>query len=191
AKGLNAKGLTVAVVGYDLCPQVRVSDIIRQVRQACLFLFWRYGQRMLVSGHSAGGHLAACMVATDWSALDDGAPPDMIPSGLAISGVFDLAPLLGLPQNQDLRLTPEEARQVSPIHWEVGPGRALDIAVGGAESPAFRAQSRALADAWSARGVATTFREIPGANHFTALDPLPDANGDMVRGLVAMAQKLG
>jgi arylformamidase len=191
ARGLNQHGLTVAVVGYDLCPRVRITEIVRQIRQACMFLWWRFGQRMVVAGHSAGGHLAACMVATDWSEIDSGAPADMVPAGLAVSGLYDLMPLLKISTNADLRLTPEEAEKLSPIHWSVAADRAIDIVVGGAESAEFRRQSKLLADAWSARGVAVSLDEPRGADHFTVLDPLADAKSDMVARLVAMAGKLG
>ena len=74
ARGLNAHGVAVAVVGYDLCPEVTIAEIIEQIRHACLFLWLRTGQRMMVYGHSAGGHLAGAMVATDWhDALSEGA----------------------------------------------------------------------------------------------------------------------
>jgi arylformamidase len=66
ARGVNAHGVAVAVVGYDLCPQVTIAEIIDQVRHACLFLWLRSAQRMMVFGHSAGGHLAGALVATDW-----------------------------------------------------------------------------------------------------------------------------
>ena len=69
ARGLNAHGVAVAVVGYDLCPEVTIAEIIDQIRHACLFLWLRTGQRMMIYGHSAGGHLAGAMVATDWQAL--------------------------------------------------------------------------------------------------------------------------
>ena len=111
-KGPNAKGVTVAVAGYDLCPQVTIAAIIEQMRAACLFLWRRYGKRIMVSGHSAGGHLAACMVATDWKTLDPDAPADLVPAGYAISGVFDLAPLMQISVNQDLRLDDASARRV-------------------------------------------------------------------------------
>ena len=92
--GLNARGIAVAVAGYDLCPQVTIVQIIEQIRTACLFLWRRFGQRLMVYGHSAGGHLAACMVATDWKKLDPKAPPDLVPAGYSISGLFDLKPLI-------------------------------------------------------------------------------------------------
>ena len=66
ARGLNGRGVAVAVAGYDLCPQVGIADIVDQMRHACLYLWRRRGRPMLVFGHSAGGHLAACMLATDW-----------------------------------------------------------------------------------------------------------------------------
>ena len=79
-------------------------------------------KRIMVSGHSAGGHLAACMVATDWKALDASAPADLVPAGYAISGLFDLAPLLHLATNADFKLDAAEARRISPLFWPVARG---------------------------------------------------------------------
>src|SRR6266851_2195116 len=76
ARGLNARGITVAVAGYDLCPIVSIADIIEQMRRACLFLWQRLGRPMFVIGHSAGGHLAAAMVGTDWPSLYPKVPAD-------------------------------------------------------------------------------------------------------------------
>ena len=92
--GLNSRGIAVAVAGYDLCPQVTIAQIVDQIRTACLFLWRRFGQRLMVYGHSAGGHLAACMVATDWKRLDPKAPRDLVPAGHSVSGLFDLKPLV-------------------------------------------------------------------------------------------------
>src|SRR5262247_2497604 len=78
AAGLNARGIAVAVAGYDLVPQVTIAQIIDEIRTACLFLWRRFGQRLMIYGHSAGGHLAACMVATDWKKLDPKAPADLV-----------------------------------------------------------------------------------------------------------------
>jgi arylformamidase len=69
ARGMNAHGVTVAVSGYDLVPQVSIADIVAQAQAACVFLWKKFGRRIMVSGHSAGGHLAGCMVATDWMKL--------------------------------------------------------------------------------------------------------------------------
>ena len=133
AAGPNAHGVTVAIAGYDLCPTRTIADIIEQMRAACLYLWRARRQRVFVYGHSAGGHLAACMVAQDWKAFASDAPADLVPAAYAISGVFDLAPLVHVSQNVDLRLDDAEARRVSPLFWDVPAGRKLDAVVGGIE----------------------------------------------------------
>ncbi|MPZ58576.1 MAG: alpha/beta hydrolase fold domain-containing protein [Rhizobiales bacterium] len=188
ARGLNTHGVTVAMIGYDLCPQVTLSTIIDQIRAGCLFLWHRYGRRMLVIGHSAGGHLTACTVATDWKALAPDAPADLVPAGYAISGVFDVEPVVGTSVNADLRLDAAEARRLSPILWPVAPGRILDVVVGGAESPEFLRQSRAIAESWRRSEAQTRDEAVPGANHFTVIEPLADPDSAMVRRLVELAR---
>src|SRR5215467_3589185 len=94
AAGLNAHGIGLALPGYNLCPQVSIAEIVEEMRRALLALWRRYARRMLVFGHSAGGHLTAALLATDWTALDATAPSDLVPAGYAISGVFDLVPLV-------------------------------------------------------------------------------------------------
>ena len=189
ARGMNAHGVTVAVSGYDLAPQVSIGQIIEQTRQACLFLWTRLNKRIVVSGHSAGGHLAACMVATDWKALDAGAPADLAPAGYAISGLYDLAPLVHLATNADFKLDAAEARRISPLFWPVAKGRVFDAVVGGAESSEFLRQSRIVADGWRDKGVETRYEAVSGMNHFTVCDPMTDAGSAMTRRLVELAKR--
>ena len=189
AKHLNARGIDVAVAGYDLCPQVTITAIIDQMRAACLFLWRRRRQRLMVYGHSAGGHLAACMVATDWTKIENDAPADLVPCGYAISGLYDLTPMLKVSMNLDLRLSAEEAKSVSPLFWTLPPGRILDAVVGGAESSEFIRQSRIIADGWKGKAQ-TRFGEIAGANHFTVVAPLSDPNSPMVARLVELAKSV-
>jgi arylformamidase len=188
AAGPNARGVVVAVAGYDFCPQVSIATIIEEMCAACLWLWRRYGKRIFVYGHSAGGHLAACLLAQDWKALASDAPADLVPAAYAISGVFDLSPLVHVSQNQDLRLDDAEARRVSPLHWKVPAGRTLDAVVGGLESSEFQRQSKAITEGWSARGVATCYQEISGVNHFTIVDALSDPVSPMTRRVVDLAQ---
>ena len=189
AAGLNAHGIAVAVAGYDLCPQVTIAQIVTQIRTACLFLWRRFGQRLMVYGHSAGGHLAACMIATDWKSLDPKAPADLVPAGYSVSGLFDLKPLVATAMNADFKLTEASAAQVSPLWWPVARGRVFDAVVGGAESAEFLRQSRIVVDDWRQRGVETRYEAVPGANHFTVLDPLSDAQSAMTARCVALAQR--
>lgn len=181
ARGLNAHGTSVAVASYDLCPHVSIGEIVEQIRRACLFLWRRTGKRIVVYGHSAGGHLAAAMATTDWTSR--GAPADLIAAGTAISGVFDLVPLICVSMNADFKLDESTARALSPLHGPVC-GVTFDCVVGALESNAFHRQSRALADRWGAR-----FEEIAGANHFTVLDPLADPASAMVARLAEICAR--
>ena len=190
AKGPNARGISVAVVGYDLCPAVSIATIVEQMRTACLGLWRKHKKRLFVYGHSAGGHLAACMAATEWTRLAPDAPDDLVPSAFAISGVFDLAPLTKVSQNADLRLTDKTAHDVSPLHWKVPPRRSFDAVVGGIESSEFLRQSRVIVEGWRSRGAETRYEEIAGANHFTAIDPLTDANSAMTKRVADLATRI-
>ncbi len=189
ARGMNAHGVTVAVSGYDLAPQVSIAQIIQQTQQACLFLWKRYQRWIMVSGHSAGGHLAACMVATDWKAVNASVPADLVPVGYAISGLYDLAPLLHLATNADFKLDEAEARRISPLFWAVQRGRMLDAVVGGDESSEFLRQSRIVADGWREKGAETRYEAVPDLNHFTICDPMMDADSPMTKRLVELAKK--
>lgn len=186
AAGLNARGIGVAVAGYNLCPQVSIAAIVDEMRRALLALWRINGKRMLVCGHSAGGHLTAVLAATDWPALDATAPADLVPAGYAISGLFDLSPLLHTSINRDLRLDGESARQASPALWPAPRGLVFDAVVGAEESGEFLRQSRLIADAWGKSGAATRFEAVAGANHFTVLDPLTDPDSAMVGRLAAL-----
>jgi arylformamidase len=183
ARGLNAHGLAVAIPGYDLCPQVGIGDIVEEIRQACLRLADR--GPLVVAGHSAGGHLAACMLATDWRTL--GARADLVPAAYAISGLFDLPPLVTTSINQALRLTPAEAERLSPLTWAPPVGRTIDAVVGGDESAEYLRQSRELAERWGQAGVRTRYEAVPGANHFTVLAPLSDPDSAMTRRIAELA----
>jgi len=188
ARGLNARGIAVAVAGYDLCPIVTIADIIEQIRRACVFLWQRLGRRMLVYGWSAGGHLAAAMAATNWPSLYPKAPADLVPAGYAISGLFELGPLIKTSMNEDLRLDAEAARRASPLFWPLPSGRLFDAAVGALESNEFKRQSQSIAQAWRQAGAQTRYQEVAGMNHFTVVGALADPQSAMVARVAELAQ---
>ena len=113
AEGLNANGLTVAVPSYSLCPSVSVLDIVGQLRAFLAVLWKRTRAHPLVVGHSAGGHLTAAMVATDWREVPY-VPDDLVRGGIAISGIFDLQPLVTTSINGAIGLDLKTARDASP-----------------------------------------------------------------------------
>ena len=188
ARGLNAHGISVAIPSYDLCPEVTVDAIIKELRGACRALA-NFGRRLVVSGHSAGGHLAACMLATDWTAIDASLPRDFAIAAYAISGLFDLTPLLGTSVNTALRLDETAARLASPLFWTAPKGASLDAALGARESAEYFRQSRTIVERWGQAGVETRFDVIADANHFTAIAPLTDPDAPMVRRLKELAQR--
>jgi len=153
-------------------------------------LWQRFGRRLFVYGHSAGGHLAACMVATDWPSLYPKAPADLVPAGYSLSGLFDLAPLLKTSTNQDLKLDAETAQAVSPQFWPLPPGRVLDTVVGALESSEFIRQSREVTEAWRQGGAETRYEEIAAMNHFTIVDGLTDPQNPMTARVAELAQRI-
>ena len=175
-------GISLAVPSYDLCPNVRLGKIVSQTRDAVELIRARTGRRPVVFGHSAGGHLAACM-------LSEGRAS----AAVAISGLFDLEPLIPTSLNVALRLDTREAAALSPIHWPVPNGSTpggtvLDCVVGGAETSEFVRQSRDMADFWGGKGVETRFEALPGLNHFTVLDPLADPDSALVKRIVELSR---
>ena len=190
ARGINAHGVAVAVVGYDLCPEVTIAEIIEQIRHACLFLWLRTGRRMMIYGHSAGGHLAGAMAATEWHTLYPKMPTDLVPAAYSISGVFDLTPLVHTSMAQDLRLDEESARDVSPLFWSAPKDRVFDAVVGSLESSEFLRQSRVVAETWGKAGAQTRYEAIAGTNHFTVIDALTDPASAMVGRLAELAKKI-
>ena len=186
AAGLNAHGMDVAIPGYNLCPEVTIEQIIGEMRAAARELA-KLGRPLVISGHSAGGHLAACMLATDWRALDPSLPPRLVTAAYAISGLFDLKPLVGTSINNALHLDEAAACAASPLFWRPPTGGSLDALVGGEESAEYLRQSHTIADAWGAAGLPTRFATITGANHFTAIAPLADPASPMVARLKQLA----
>jgi arylformamidase len=187
AAGLNAHGVGVAIPSYDLCPQVSIEDIIAQMRMAARALAPR-SRRLVISGHSAGGHLAACLMATDWRSIDAGLPEHLVKAAYAISGLFDLGPLVKTSINHALGLDEAAARRASPLFWPAPSRGTLDAVVGADESAEYFRQSRTMVEAWGDAGIDTRFAEIPGANHFTAIAPLADPNSPMTLRLLELAR---
>jgi arylformamidase len=187
AAGLNAHGISVAIPSYDLCPAVTVGDIIEQMRSMTRELA-KLGRQLVISGHSAGGHLAACMLATEWRALDAALPADLVNAAYTISGLFDLCALVPTSVNNPLHLNDLSAREVSPLFWPAPSRGSLDAVVGGEESAEYFRQSQTIVDVWGV-GIPTRFEIIPGANHFTAIAPLADPQSPMTLRLKQLAQR--
>lgn len=183
APALLHHGVSLAIPSYDLAPAVRLGTILKQVRSAVDLIRERNGgRRPVVFGHSAGGHMSACMLSEARAS-----------AAVAISGVFDLRPLIHTSLNVALDLDENEAAALSPIFWPIPNGSTpggtiLDCIVGGDESSEFLRQSRMMADHWANNGVQTRYEALPDLNHFTVLEPLLDPDSPLVKRIVNLAR---
>jgi arylformamidase len=188
ARGLNARGIAAAVATYDLCPDVSIAAIVEQMRMAARVLHRRTGRRVTAVGHSAGGHLAACLAATGWRSMDSELPAQLVPAAYCLSGLFDLRPLVETQINRALKLDPAEAQRLSPLFWTPPRDAKLHAAVGELESSEYHRQSRDIVNRWRQAGAHTSFESLAGANHFTVLAPLADPQSKMVADIAALAR---
>ncbi|THH36184.1 alpha/beta hydrolase [Aliishimia ponticola] len=171
AAGANARGWAVVMPSYDLAPQVPIAEITQQIACAVLAMAERFEGPITLTGHSAGGHLVARMLA-----------PGLLPENVVarikrvvpISPVADLRPLLKTSMNEDFGLDPAGAEAESPV-LQPAPSVPVSVWVGGQERPAFLDQARWLAQAWGAEHV-----EVPGKHHFDVIDALAYPASDLV-----------
>lgn len=190
AKTVAPSGAVLVLVNYALLPAVEMDELVRQCRAS---LAWVYGNiasyggdrnRIFISGHSAGGHIAAMMMTTDWSQFP-GAPSNLIKGVTAVSGIYDLEPVRLCFINETLGLTPDQARRNSPIHLTPPPDMPLILAAGGNETDEFQRQTTDHAAAWGERMTDCTLIMRPGHDHFTILDDLADGNGPLMQAMRA------
>lgn len=170
-------GVAVALPNYGLAPHTPIEDMVRQQLKALAWLYQNAGQlrfnaeRIIVAGHSAGGHLTAMLMAAQWPRYDSTLPSTLVKAGLAISGLFDLQPLAQAPfVNVDLKLDSTRAQGLSPITMPCASNAPLITAVGALESNEFKRQSLEFGAHWSKNLVRHI--EVPHANHLTVCDEL-------------------
>ena len=189
AQGSVDNGLITVLPTYTLCPQASVAQIIDELRLACATVWRRFKRPIVVAGHSAGGHLAACLLATDWPGFAPDLPGDILQAGLGLSGLYDLELLTHIGINDALQLNAETARASSPLFWPApAHGQSFEAWVGGDETSEFHRQSQELAKAWSGQGVDAVYRSLPGTNHYNVIAALADKESVLAARLVALAR---
>ena len=192
APAFTAQGLQVALVNYPLCPHVSLGHLLDAARRGLAAVRTHAAAHggaalpVVVAGHSAGGHIAV-----ELALLESTAP---LAGVLALSGVYDLAPLLGTSLNANLGLDAGTAQRYSPLHRVPAPAtRALPpavFAVGGDETPAFLQQNQQMAHAWQQAGHPAQVEEVPGTDHFTVLEELVRTDSPLQRRVLMLVDGL-
>ncbi|CAA9384163.1 MAG: putative esterase [uncultured Rubrobacteraceae bacterium] len=189
ARGPASRGVATVVTNYALCPAVTVDEIVRQTRAA---VAWTYDnaqsfggdpERIHVAGHSAGGHLVAMLLATDWPG-EYGLPAGIIKGATAISGLFDLAPFPYTFLQPKVQLTWGQVRRNSPILHLPDAAPPLLVAYGADETDEFKRQSEDYLAAWKAKGLSGERLVLPGKNHYDVIDGFIDARSPLLSGIL-------
>ena len=177
-------GVSVAVINYDLTPSVRMRQIPPQIRKA---IAWCYNnadklkfdcKQFHLSGHSAGGHLAAMMLATDWPAYDSQVPDDAIRTGILISGVYELEPVVHTSLNEGPKMDIAEAIAESPMFIPPVTNAPQLVVYGGGETSEFKRQSIKYANKFRSKDRVIEVYQVPNDDHFDELERLADDNSD-------------
>ena len=186
------RGVNVVIVEYDLCPKVTVTEIVRQARASVAWIYRnieRYDgdpQKIYVSGHSAGGQLAAMILAHDWQR--EGLPQGLIKGAVLTSGVYDLEMVMRIAVNDEIRMTPELVKENSPFLHPPLPICPILVGVGGAEPEGWRQMSEEFFNFCKERGLDCQYLVVPGANHFTLPEHLADPDSPLTK---AMFEQMG
>ena len=183
-----AAGFNVAMPNYRLCPSVRIEDIVSDLLAAMRWLFEaapRHGvdlRRVVVSGHSAGGHLVAALFAAPREQL--GFDTGMIAGGVPLSGIFDFAPLRLFSFNQDFGLDDAAVARLDLVRRRPTLDAPLVVAAGAAESSEFQRQSRELAQAWKPQ--VRKLHLLPGVHHFSIVDAFAERGQPLFEDTLAL-----
>ena len=180
AEAFVKHGVSVSMLNYDLTPAVRMGQIPAQIRKAVAWNWHNADQlgfskdKLYIMGHSAGGHLTAMMMATDWSAYDDQIPDDVIRAGIPVSGVFELEPIIHTSLNEGPQMDIEEAIEQSPTFIPPVTNAPQLVVAGGGETTEFLRQSDDYADKFRTVERSMERYNVPEADHFDELERLSE-----------------
>jgi len=183
-------GAIYVAVNFATIPAVRLPDMVAQVQRAMVWLYNHAAEfggnpkRIHLSGHSSGGHLAAVLLTTDWRNRFD-LPADVIKSGLLMSGIYDLEPVMLSVRRDYVTISKEEEILLSPLrHVEMLRAPVL-VVYGNHESPEFKRQAAGFVDAASEAARSARLLSVGDLNHFEVLDALADPDGEVGRWALA------
>lgn len=190
APPLLAAGAAVALIGYDLCPAVSLATLLSQARDALRWLRSHAAEmrgdpdRLVLAGNSAGAHICAMALQHDWSG--DGFPPESIRAAALITGIYDLSPVPRLPVQQEVRLTPDDVRELSPLKLPIRSKTRSVVAVGADEPPLWIEQSRSYHQKLIGAGTDSALMIVPSRHHFSITRDLADAKAPLTAAIIEL-----
>ena len=191
APALVGAGAALAAVDYTLAPDASITEIVDECRRAVGWLHQQADElgidprRIVVSGNSAGAHLAAMVALPGWQRAA-GLPADLVRAAVLVSGIYDLAPLVGTSIDIPLGLTDAEVESMSPTRVALdGFPRSL-VCWGEVETTEFKAQSWEFANGLTQAGTTCTVLEVPARNHFDVVLDLADPTADITRRVLSV-----
>jgi arylformamidase len=185
---LAQAGAACVLPGYDLCPSVTLRTVVTEAKQALLWTRQQAARlgadpdRIYVAGNSAGAHLAAMMMAEDWTA--HGLTRAPIAGAILVTGIYDLRVLPRIQVNEDVRLSAAEIPALSPQFLPLQCRVPTIVAVGAAEPPLWIDQSRRFASKLAATGADVRLMELPGLHHFSITQSLSDSSAPLTRAIL-------
>ncbi|TPN57244.1 alpha/beta hydrolase [Mesorhizobium sp. B1-1-7] len=183
AKGAVSSGFAVAMPSYTLCPDIRIAGIVSEIGAAIGKAAAMVEGPLMLTGHSAGGHLATRMVTTTTPLADDVAR--RIRHVVSISGLHDLRPLMRTGMNEALAIDEHEALTESPALLRPMDGARITCWAGGGERSEFLRQNALLANIWTGLGATTRAVVEPDRHHFDIVDGLADPAHPLTRLLIS------
>jgi arylformamidase len=189
ANGFHGYGVTTVLVTYPLAPEVSIDQIVLSSKKAISWLYNNISayngdpHQMYVAGHSAGGHLAAMLMATNWQLFHTGIPANILKGICAVSGLFNLIPIHHSYVNEVVNMDMETAKRNSPVNLQPVNSCPLVLAVGGAESAEFNDQTKELYACWNAKGIDIQLLQLPGENHYSIAEAITDLQSPLHRAL--------
>jgi len=194
ANGFHSYGVTIVLVTYPLAPEVSIGEIVVSCRRAIQWLYSNLPafngdpDQMYVLGHSAGGHLAAMLMATDWKVFDPRIPVVVLKGVCTASGLFNLVPIQRSYLNTFLKIDEETAKWNSPVRLEPLSACPLIVAVGEAETAEFKDQSKEFYSCWKEKGADVQLLQLPEKNHYSIAEAIVDTQSPLHRALMELME---
>lgn len=185
-------GIAFLTLNYSLAPDGDIDLMVDQCRRAVAWIWKNAAEigvdpdRLYIAGHSAGGHLTAMLLATDWPAVDPGLPAAPFRGACALSGLYDLEPIRLTFLNEVLALTPESAKRNSPLYLDPLADIPLILSVGEMETDEFRRHQTEIFATWSAKGLAVEEIPAPGCHHYTIVEHFGDPSSALHKAMLSM-----